>query len=104
MAAGAPAAPYSLSRVAGILATGPNRPELCHWEPDMECIHHWKIASPNGPTAHGICRRCGAEREFPTVTDDTLWGDEEDRAARQERIRTTKALDARAAGASPVTS
>ena len=70
----------------------------------MECIHHWKIASPNGPTAHGICRRCGAERAFPTVTDATLWGDEEDRAARQERTRTTKALDARSAGANPIVS
>ena len=70
----------------------------------MECIHHWKIASPSGPTSHGVCRRCGEEREFPNVTEATLWGDEEDRAARLERIRATKALDARSAGASPIVS
>lgn len=28
------------------------------------CCHHWRIESPNGPTSRGVCRRCGAVREF----------------------------------------
>lgn len=29
--------------------------------------HHWRIEEPNGPTSHGVCRHCGAERDFPNV-------------------------------------
>ena len=28
------------------------------------CVHAWDIPSPNGPTALGKCRRCGARRVF----------------------------------------
>ena len=28
------------------------------------CVHDWKIPSPDGPTALGRCRRCGAHRVF----------------------------------------
>jgi hypothetical protein len=41
----------------------------------MECIHHWKLASPNGPTVHGICQHCGAERDFPTTKEAIVWRD-----------------------------
>ncbi len=41
----------------------------------MDCIHHWKLASPNGPTVHGICKHCGAERDFPTSSDTIVWQD-----------------------------
>lgn len=37
------------------------------------CPHRWRIATPNGPTVQGVCRLCGAERTFPTVTDDNVW-------------------------------
>lgn len=26
--------------------------------------HRWTIETPNGPTARGVCKRCGGEREF----------------------------------------
>ncbi len=39
----------------------------------MDCIHHWKLASPNGATVHGICQRCGAAREFPTSSEIDVW-------------------------------
>jgi hypothetical protein len=26
--------------------------------------HHWRIEEPHGPTSHGVCRHCGAERDF----------------------------------------
>jgi hypothetical protein len=48
----------------------------------MECIHHWKLTSPNGPTVHGICKHCGAERDFPTTSDAVVWQDTHRRAPR----------------------
>lgn len=29
-----------------------------------ECRHYWIIESAQGPTSRGICKFCGAEREF----------------------------------------
>jgi hypothetical protein len=37
------------------------------------CIHRWRIESPNGATSHGVCRYCGAEKEFPNSAEDGLW-------------------------------
>ncbi|HZP56668.1 MAG TPA: hypothetical protein VFC53_03835 [Dehalococcoidia bacterium] len=37
------------------------------------CAHHWVIASPNGATSHGVCKRCGLEKEFPNSAEDYLW-------------------------------
>ena len=34
------------------------------------CRHHWIVESPNGPTSHGRCRRCGEEREFTNAHGD----------------------------------
>lgn len=28
------------------------------------CTHRWRIEPPAGPTSRGVCRLCGAEREF----------------------------------------
>lgn len=41
----------------------------------MDCIHHWKLTSPNGPTVHGTCKHCGTERDFPTTNDAIVWQD-----------------------------
>jgi len=30
----------------------------------LECPHHWVIDTPQGPVSHGLCKRCGEEREF----------------------------------------
>lgn len=30
------------------------------------CPHYWVIDSPDGSTAHGACKLCGAEKDFPT--------------------------------------
>ena len=27
-------------------------------------IHHWMLPAPGGPTTVGVCRNCGAEKEF----------------------------------------
>jgi hypothetical protein len=33
-----------------------------------ECAHHWMLPRPGGPTSNGICKFCGAEREFSNTT------------------------------------
>jgi len=29
-----------------------------------ECVHHWIIATPKGPTSRGRCKRCKAVKQF----------------------------------------
>ena len=31
----------------------------------MDCIHHWIVNNDN----HGICKKCKARRQFPTLAD-----------------------------------
>ena len=40
------------------------------------CRHHWLIESPQGPTSMGMCKLCGAQREFSNSATDFLWEDE----------------------------
>ena len=28
------------------------------------CVHHWIIATPEGATSHGQCKKCGLERDW----------------------------------------
>ena len=28
------------------------------------CRHHWLLDPPSGPLDHGVCKFCGAERDF----------------------------------------
>jgi hypothetical protein len=37
------------------------------------CRHRWRIASPNGPSSPGVCRLCGAVRDFANVIEESLW-------------------------------
>lgn len=32
-----------------------------------ECVHHDKIATPNGPIAKGKCLKCGRIKEYETT-------------------------------------
>ena len=41
--------------------------------------HHWLIEEAQGPTSRGLCRRCGAEREFKN------WIEESDFLTNQEQ-------------------
>jgi hypothetical protein len=43
---------------------------------ERSCRHHWLIESPHGPTSMGICKLCGAQREFSNSATDFLWEDE----------------------------
>lgn len=43
---------------------------------EPRCRHHWLIESPQGPTSMGICKLCGARKEFSNSATDFLWEDE----------------------------
>lgn len=30
----------------------------------IDCVHHWRIAEPNGPVSEGRCLHCGATRQY----------------------------------------
>lgn len=38
-----------------------------------ECPHHWIIESPDGPTSHAECRRCGVIRDFQDFDERMVW-------------------------------
>ena len=38
-----------------------------------KCRHYWIIESPNGPTSRGMCKLCGAEKEFQNFLPYPLW-------------------------------
>ncbi len=40
---------------------------------EQTCVHHWRIASPKGPTSVGVCQECGAEREFSNSEATVPW-------------------------------
>jgi len=29
-----------------------------------KCCHYWVVESPDGPTSRGVCKFCGAVKEF----------------------------------------
>ncbi len=41
------------------------------------CNHYWVIASAAGATSKGICRFCGAQKEFRNYLSDCLEVDED---------------------------
>ncbi len=47
------------------------------------CIHRWMLGEPNMQTVHGVCRRCGAQRSYPSgleITEAVTEFDELDRS------------------------
>ncbi len=36
------------------------------------CRHHWIIEAPSGPTSRGVCKLCGAEKEFMNFPEN-VW-------------------------------
>jgi len=43
---------------------------------ETQCRHHWLIESPHGATSMGICKLCGAQKEFRNSAHGWLWEDE----------------------------
>ncbi|HLZ69835.1 MAG TPA: hypothetical protein VKV26_07990 [Dehalococcoidia bacterium] len=58
-----------------IILDAPNAPLPEQDGEDLQpvCQHHWRIASPNGATSVGTCKRCGAVREFQNSSTDSIW-------------------------------
>lgn len=52
----------------------------------MECVHHWLIAPPEGPTSEGVCRKCGERREFSNHVKASAWGWESRRESDEEEV------------------
>ena len=42
-----------------------------------QCRHHWLIDTAGGPTSKGVCRLCGAERQFKNYLENAPWDDDE---------------------------
>jgi hypothetical protein len=41
---------------------------------NQECVHHWVIADPDGPTSDGFCKKCGSSKEFMNYFEGSSWG------------------------------
>ena len=56
-------------------------------EAESDCMHHWMIESPNGPTSQGVCKICGVRSEFRNSMPGSGWdrGNAQARRARQAR-------------------
>jgi hypothetical protein len=44
--------------------------QASHEGKQARCVHHWILDAPNGATVKGICKKCGAEREFSSLCDN----------------------------------
>jgi len=51
------------------------------------CHHHWVIESANGPVSVGVCRLCGARREFFNYLSDCVQATEDEYDAWVSRQR-----------------
>ncbi len=40
------------------------------------CSHHWLIETADGPTSLGICKYCGAKKEFSNIFFDPMSNDD----------------------------
>ena len=36
----------------------------------VTCVHHWLIEPAIGPVSHGVCKRCGEQKDFLNILDD----------------------------------
>ncbi len=39
----------------------------------QDCVHRWRIESPNGQHSAGVCQQCGATRDFANSSEAVLW-------------------------------
>ena len=35
----------------------------------LTCVHHWVLSEPRLGTVLGVCRRCGAHRNYPSALE-----------------------------------
>ena len=54
---------------------------------EPECMHHWLIESPNGPTSEGVCKLCGQRSEFRNSVQGSGWDRESPQSKRMRQAR-----------------
>jgi hypothetical protein len=52
------------------------QPEEAVTETEPRCRHYWIIESPRGATSKGVCKLCGASREFFNAASSLYWEDD----------------------------
>jgi len=40
---------------------------------NRKCQHHWIIETPKGPISKGVCKYCGAAKEFQNYWRGSTW-------------------------------
>ncbi len=56
-------APPSSSRNSNRRARSPRKAAEAAAEPEA-CQHHWQIGRPDAQVSHGVCTKCGEEKDF----------------------------------------
>lgn len=56
------------------------------------CRHHWIIQAATGPFSPGVCRNCGAQREFRNYVEAPYWNEEKARHREQAQLAQAEAL------------
>ncbi len=58
-----------------------------------KCQHYWIIDAPDGPTSKGVCKHCGATREFANYWPYSTWERETAKAVELPVLRNLKSRD-----------
>jgi hypothetical protein len=66
--------------------------QASHEGKQLECTHHWLLGRPNGASTKGICKKCGAEREFTSSAEDQEHSAYHKARARGRQTRWNRAL------------
>ncbi len=61
-----------------------------------ECRHHWIIESHRGPISRGVCKLCGAVREFMNYVPYTVRGDDVSKIPELPDLTDNESMKARA--------
>lgn len=54
------------------------------------CAHYWVIDSPDGPVSRGVCKHCGAAKEFHnSISSSGIWSSASKSRASGETVEAT---------------
>jgi len=62
----------------------------------VACIHWWLVETPRGPTSKGVCKLCGAEKEFPSAYGRELYREDMKRMGAVIHVNSYRRRGARA--------
>ena len=58
------------------ILTKPEEAEAETQQVKETCTHHWLIDPPDGPVSKGVCKKCGAEKDFKNYIFYSPWESE----------------------------